>query len=132
MHTHLTRPSAPCKRLSALPADEGLDRLLADSALGSTAKAVAVALVRTWAWSKPVCWPSDNSIAAKVGRSVGHVQRCLRQLDQAGWIEREHTDQVPNGRRIWLNWRRDADAGAQPGTTPARIAPPAPCAANES
>src|SRR4051794_19865947 len=89
----------------------------------STAKTVAVALVRHWAWSKDHCWPSDRTIAARVGRSVGHVQRCLRQLEAAGWVERERTDDVPNGRRIWLNWRR---GGARPGPAPARTAPAAP------
>jgi hypothetical protein len=130
-----------------LPADPGLDRLLADPAVGSTAKAVAVALVRRWAWRKDHCWPCDASIAAAVGRSVGHIQRALRQLERAGYLDRERTHEVPNGRRIWLLWRVDegatarrnpevitvagiADegigAGAQPAPAPARNEPPAP------
>ena len=97
--TRTGRP--PC----ALPRDEGLDRLLADPRLGSTAKTIATALVKHWAWSKPDCWPSDRTIAAKVGKSPGHVQRCMRQLEAAGYIVRERTDEVRTGRRIWLAWR---------------------------
>ena len=90
---------------SALPRDPGLDRLLADPNLGSTAKNIATVLVKHWAWVKDHCWPSDHSIAEKVGKSQGHVQRCLRQLEDAGWIARQRTDQVPTGRLIWLAWR---------------------------
>jgi hypothetical protein len=99
--------------------DEGLDRLLADPALTSTAKAVAVALVKFWAWgTKDHCWPSDATIAARVGRSAGHVQRCLRELERAGFIVRERTALVRNGRRIWLTWRVDGQV-ATPGQAPA-------------
>src|SRR4051794_26426392 len=104
---HSSRPHGRCKGQPAPCAeflttrksagDPGLDRLLADPGLGSTAKTVAVALARHWAWSKDHCWPSDRTIASRVGRSVGHVQRCLRQLEAAGWVERERTDDVPNG-----------------------------------
>ena len=85
--------------------------LLADRRLGATAKLIAAALVTCWARVKDHCWPSDATIAARINRSPGHVQRGLRQLEQAGWIVREHTDAVPGGRRIWLCWRRD-DGGA--------------------
>ena len=34
----------------ALPRDTGLDRLLADPNLGSTAKNIATVLVKHWAW----------------------------------------------------------------------------------
>ena len=119
-----TRPSPHCKGQSppppALPADPGLDRLLADPGLTSTAKAVAVALVRNWAWRRDHCWPSDKTIAAAVGRSVGHVQRCLRALEHAGWVGREHTAEVPNGRVLRLLWRRDdaAEDGAAAAGAP--------------
>ena len=111
----------------ALPRDPGLDDLLADPQLGSTAKTIAAALVKHWAWSKDHCWPSDATVATKVGRSVGHVQRCMRQLEQAGWVRRERTDQVPNGRRLWLLRRWEGGrAGARPGPAPARDPGPAP------
>jgi hypothetical protein len=110
---------------AALPKDEGLDRLLADPALGSTCKAIALALVRHWAWRKDHCWPSDATIAAKVGRSAGHVQRSLRALERAGWVRRERTNENRTGRVIVLLWRRQPDDGARPDTTTARGVPPA-------
>ncbi len=114
--TRTTPPSAfprPGRDRAALPSDPGLDALLADPGLGSTAKTIALALVKHWAWYKDYCWPGDETIAKKIGKSPGHVQRCLRQLELAGWIRREHTSAVPSGRRIWLLWRRpDAGQGA--------------------
>src|SRR5512135_630047 len=133
----MNRPTTRCTTPAAdprtgrgafvLPRDPGLDRLLADPDLGSTAKTIAIALVKHWAWFKDSCWPSDRTIAGKVGKSQGHVERCLRQLEDAGWIERERTDEVPTGRRIWLAWRRPtAGAGAQGSPAPAREGPSAP------
>jgi hypothetical protein len=127
VNSFTTRYSAPAAaprtgpRAIALPHDPGLDRLLADPTLGSTAKTVITALVKHWAWSKTSCWPSDKTIAGKVGKSPGHVQRCLRQLEDAGWIHRQRTDEVPTGRRIWLAWRCPTTSkGAQGGPAPAR------------
>jgi hypothetical protein len=112
---------------SALPNDPGLDAILADPNLSSTAKALVTVIVRNWAWYKDHCWPSDETLAKKVGKSVGHVQRCLRELERAGRIERERTDAVPNGRRIWLLWRCPGDrAGARWDPAPARTTPAAP------
>ncbi len=126
---HTTPDAAPRtgRGFIALPRDPGLDRLLADPNLGSTAKTIATVLVKHWAWSKDHCWPSDRSIAGKVGKSQGHVQRCLRQLEDAGWIEREKTDEVSTGRLIWLMWRCPATSkGARGDRAPAREGPPAP------
>jgi len=127
MNTTPTRQPAPAaptrfgRGRAALPNDPGLDALLADTRIGSTAKAIALALVKNWAWYKASCFPSDKTIALKVGKSPGHVQRCLRQLEAAGYIDREHTPEVPSGRRIRLRWRGpDGDTGARPLTTPAR------------
>src|SRR4051812_6610424 len=100
----------PC----ALPRDEGLDRLLADPRLGSTAKTIATALVKNWAWSKDHCWPSDRTIGLRVGKSPSQVQRCLRQLEGAGWIVRERTHEVRTGRRLWLAWRLPTGSDARP------------------
>ena len=129
--TTRTTPPAASPRLgrdrAALPNDPGLDALLADPAIGSTAKTIAIALVKHWAWYKDHCWPGDETIAKKIGKSPGHVQRCLRQLELAGWIRREHTSAVPSGRRIWLLWRRpDAGQGARPSSAPARTGESAP------
>src|SRR4051812_41729625 len=112
---------------AALPNDPGLDEILADPTLSSTAKALVTVMVKNWAWYKDHCWPSDKTLAAKVGKSVGHVQRCLHELERAGRIGREKTDEVPNGRRIWLFWRRPGDReGAQREIAPARGVPAAP------
>ena len=73
--TTRSTPPAALPRLGrdrvALPADPGLDALLADLALGSTAKTIALALVKHWAWYKDHCWPSDLTIALKIGKSRG-------------------------------------------------------------
>src|SRR5512135_2057533 len=112
---------------SALPNDPGLDAILADPNLSSTAKALVTVMVRNWAWYKDHCWPSDATLAKKVGKSIGHVQRCLRELERAGRIERERTDAVPNGRWIWLLWRCTGPrAGARRDPAPARTTPTAP------
>lgn len=101
--------------------------LLADPGLCTTAKLIAAALISIWARAKDNCWPSDRTIAQAIGRSRGHVQRCLRQLELAGWIEREATGTVPSGRIIWLSWRRaDSRAGAQTPSAPAREGVAAP------
>ena len=99
---------------AALPNDPGLHAILADPKLSSTAKALITVMVLNWARFKDHCWPSDATLAAKIGMSVGHVQRCLRELERAGRIFREGTAEVPNGRRIWLLWRCPGGrAGAQ-------------------
>ena len=98
-------PPERARRGAALPNDPGLDDILADPNLTSTAKALITVMVRNWAWVKDHCWPSDEILAARLGMSVGHVQRCLRELERAGRIFRERTAAVPNGRRIWLLWR---------------------------
>src|SRR4051794_9213453 len=112
---------------AAPPQDPRPDEIPPDPTLSSTAKAIVTVLVRNWAWVKDHCWPCDKTLAAKVGKSVGHVQRCLLELEQAGRIRREKTDEVPNGRRIWLLWRSPGGReGAQREIAPARTVPAAP------
>ena len=111
--------------VAALPNDPGLDAILADPGLSSTAKALITVMIRNWAWYKDHCWPSDATLAKKVGKSIGHVQRCLRELERAGRIERERTAAVPNGRRIWLLWRCTGDRAVR-GGIPRRRAPSRP------
>ena len=99
--------------------------LLADTRLNSTAKVLVAALVEHFAWTKDHCWPSDATIARIIGKSIGHVQRCLRLLEATGWIRRETTDEVPNGRRIWLLWRSKLGALRSPSQRQ-RAVPPLP------
>ncbi len=97
--------------------------LLADPRLNSTAKILIAALVENFAWTKDHCWPSDATIARIISKSVGHTQRCLRLLEYTGWIRREATNEVPNGRRIWFCWRLNSSAGAQHTHSPAPAPP---------
>src|SRR4051812_31272794 len=132
MNSSTTRNTSPAasrtgRSAAALPNDPGLDEILADPTLSSTAKAIVTVMVKNWAWDKDHCWPRDRTLAAKGGKSVGQVQRCLQELEQAGRIRREKTGAVPNGRRIWLLWRCPGGReGAQREMAPARSAPAAP------
>jgi Helix-turn-helix domain len=99
-----------------LPRDRELDDLLADTRLGRLAKQLVVVLIRNWAWFKPRCWPSNASIAAKLGVHPKSVPRALRELEASGWADRLPTDAVPTGRYIRLLWRIDqGNRGATPG-----------------
>jgi hypothetical protein len=121
------RPGKFSPRSSSPPTgpDPGLDALLADPALSCTAKLVAAALARHWAWGlKSLCWPADRSIAARIGRSVGQVQRGLRELESVGLLRREKTAETPTGRRLVLLWRvAGVSVGAQPDCSSARSGP---------
>jgi Helix-turn-helix domain len=98
-----------------LPRDPSLDDLLADTRLGRLAKQLVVVLVRNWAWFAPRCWPSNASIAAKLGVHPKSIPRALRELELTGWADRLPTDNVPTGRYIRLLWRGD---GGHHGVTP--------------
>jgi hypothetical protein len=103
-----------------LPRDRELDDLLADTRLGRLAKQLVVVLIRNWAWFKPRCWPSNQSIAAKLGVHPKSIPRALRELEASGWADRLPTDEVPTGRYIRLLWRIDrGHHGATSGGTPA-------------
>jgi hypothetical protein len=97
-----TPASAP---FAALPHD-----IAADPRLSPTDVRVLLALLY-WARSKPVCWPSDRSIALRIGRSVGTVQRSLRRLEAFGLVERRRADN-PTGRELVLRWRSSPTAPA--------------------
>ena len=118
--------------VAALPNDPGLDDILADPTLGSTAKMILISMVKHWARYKDHCWPTDETLAKKVGKSIGHVQRCLHELERAGRIFREKTDEVPNGRRIWLLWRCPGNRAARGGTPRRAHSPHRAGAANKS
>jgi DNA-binding Lrp family transcriptional regulator len=109
------QPTSVVRPFAALPHD-----LVADPKLTPTDKTVAAALL-FWARGKASCWPSDSTIGARVGRSVGTVQRSLRRLEVAGWIRRERTDRNRTGRLIVLSWRAAPSAPAlDPLRSPAR------------
>src|SRR5690242_15332801 len=82
---------------------------------------------------KDTCWPSNGRIAARVGRSVGHVRRLLATLDRLGLVERRPRADGA-GREFLLPWKAGAQgarAGAAPPCPPAR-APGCPPARAES
>ena len=99
-------------RCIALPPE-----VLARPDLPTIALAVAAALNDQFARFDPCTWVGNHRLADAVGRSVGHVRRGLAALVNCGLVGRETTDEVPNGRRLWLLWRED---GAQPPRAPAR------------
>jgi hypothetical protein len=70
--------------------------------------------------AKADCWPCDRSIAARIGRSIGTVQRCLRKLEILGLVERRQADN-PTGRSLVLRWRATPAAPVNdPPAAPAR------------
>jgi DNA-binding Lrp family transcriptional regulator len=109
------RASGTLRPYGALPHD-----LTADPGLSPTDVRVAAALL-FWAREKALCWPCDRSIAERVGRSIGTVQRSLRRLEAAGWIVREKTSTNRTGRLIRLLWRSPS---ARPLPSPALDPPP--------
>jgi hypothetical protein len=112
-----TRSGPPRKTslpFAALPHD-----LAADPRLSPTDVRVLLALLY-FAKAKPDCWPGDRSIAARIGRSIGTVQRCLRKLEALGLVERRPAHN-PTGRTLVLRWRATPDAPvSDPPAAPAR------------
>ena len=68
---------------AALPHD-----IAADPRLSPTDLRVLAALLY-YARQDPSCYPSDASIAARVHRHSGTVRRCLKRLEDLGYIRRE-------------------------------------------
>src|SRR3954467_4597123 len=102
-------PLAPIKPLPFAPLPH---HIAADPRLTPTDVRVLAALL-FWARDKASCWPCDASIAGRVGRSVGTVQRSLRRLVRLGVIAREKVppgDGNRTGRVIRLLWKDAGDA----------------------
>ena len=84
---------------AALPHD-----IAADPRLSPTDLRVLAALLY-YARQDPSCYPSDASLAARVHRHPGTVRRCLKRLEDLGYIRREFvqaTPANPTGRLIHL------------------------------
>jgi hypothetical protein len=90
-----------------------LPRFIADDpGIHPTDKAILLALAG-FAWGKKsLCWPSNRTLAARVGRTPEHVQRRLVALEAAGLILREPCDTNRTGRTIRLLWRCPSPAPA--------------------
>ena len=113
---------------AALPHD-----IAADPRLSPTDLRVLAALLY-YARQDPSCYPSDASIAARVHRHPGTVRRCLKRLEDLGYIRREFvqaTPANPTGRLIHLtcnepDWPRPASGSAPSAASihPSAGAPP--------
>src|SRR4051794_37770947 len=78
-----------------------------------------VAALLFWARDKASAWPSDASIAKRVGRAVATIQRSLRRLQALGFVLREKvepSDRNRTGRVIRLMWRVDHPCDTLPSS----------------
>jgi hypothetical protein len=102
---------SPGRLRAAITIDPGLGRLLEDHRLGPLARQIATKLVLEWAWTKSTCFPSDATIAAKVGGAhPKSVNRALAELARYGYILRRKMTRWWNHawrqvREIVLLWR---------------------------
>jgi len=84
---------------------------------------VAVALADYANTDTGLCWPSISSLSRRSGVSGRQVQRCLRQIEADGWIER--TCGVHKvGTNLWT-WRKRIALGGDAHVTP-RVTPVSP------
>src|SRR5512135_127134 len=74
---------------AALPHD-----IAADPRLSPTDLRVLAALLY-YARQDPRCYPSDAALAARVHRHPGTVRRCLKRLEDLGYIRREFVQATP-------------------------------------
>jgi DNA-binding MarR family transcriptional regulator len=61
-------------------------------------------------------WPSVANLARRSGLSTRQVQRCLRQIERDGWIERQ-PDTHRLGTTLWI-WRKRIGLGVTPTSPP--------------
>jgi Helix-turn-helix domain len=92
----------------------GLPSWIADDPNISPTDKVILLTLAGHAWGgKDVCWPSNATIAAKVGRTAGHVKRRLLVLEELGLIHREPSSMNRTRRQFRLLWR-DPPAAPMP------------------
>ena len=137
-----TCTAAPARRqippFAAVPHD-----VAADPRLTPTDLRVIAALLY-YACSKPMCYPSDAGIAERVHKHPGTVRRCLKRIEDLGYIRREFvtaTPDNPTGRLIHLTftepgWARPTTQRDAPerrrAPAPERRRTSTPCAAAQS
>ena len=63
---------------------------------------VAVALGDYVNTDSSYAWPSVANLARRSGISTRQVQRCLRQIERDGWIERATGDTHRLGTTLWM------------------------------
>src|SRR3954451_21091902 len=89
-------------------------RIADDPTIPPLDKAILLVLAgHAWA-GKDTCWPSNATIAAKVGRSPGHIKRRLAGLQGRGLIAREPSGENRTGRVFRLLWRATPVMPARP------------------
>jgi hypothetical protein len=77
---------------------------------------VAIALADYANTDSGLCWPSISSLSRRAGVSGRQVQRCLREIEADGWIER--TCGVHKvGTNLWT-WRKRISVGGDTRVTP--------------
>ena len=77
---------------------------------------VAVALADYANTDNGHAWPSVANLARRSGLSTRQVQRCLRQIEKDGWIERQ-PDTHSLGTTLWT-WRKRIGVGVTPTSPP--------------
>ena len=92
----------------------------------SSTRMVAVALGDYVNTDSSYAWPSVANLARRSGISTRQVQRCLRQIERDGWIERATGDNHRLGTTLWI-WRKRIGVGGDMGVTPplTPMSPPA-------
>ena len=61
------------------------------------------------------CWPSIATLSRRSGVSGRQVQRCLREIEADGWIERTRFHKV--GTNLWI-WHKRIGLGGDTRVTP--------------
>jgi hypothetical protein len=83
----------------------------------SSTRMVAVALGDYVNTDSSYAWPSVANLARRSGISTRQVQRCLRQIERDGWIERATGDNHRLGTTLWI-WRKRIGVGGDTSVTP--------------
>ena len=81
----------------------------------SSTRMVAIALADYANTDTGHCWPSLANLSRRSGVSVRQVQRCLREIENDGWIERTDTHRL--GTNLWT-WRKRITLGGDTHVTP--------------
>ena len=76
---------------------------------------VAIALADYANTDTGAAWPSIANLSRRSGVSVRQVQRCLRDIEADGWIERRDVHRV--GTNLWT-WRKRITIGGDTHVTP--------------
>ena len=81
----------------------------------SSTRMVAIALADYANTDTGNAWPSIANLSRRSGVSVRQVQRCLREIEADGWIERTRLHSV--GTNLWI-WRKRIALGGDTHVTP--------------